>query len=418
MVSRRETFHFCGARDCAASDTLRFVLPEVTATRKVEYTPEGVSVELRSPLSKRVAQVIGQAVAVAIGVWILRGGGASLSRLAAGDSLEFPFDLLEGLALSPATMRWIVYAVLAIAGYTVVAGTYVIFSRLTRRDRILIGAGEWQVERRALGISRRTVVAVHESVGLEFDAFESALIARTPERKVTITNLGTMEDRAWLKSELDKKGAVSPLQNVATGDARVVRTVRLEKRADGSLFIADTKAARYGCPVIMLILAVAIAGAALRFQSGGWWVAVAAAGFITVLFWIGSGDMREATVVRGSIHLRWVAIMRRRPGTARRGEKTIRSSILYMVQEGNSCEIRTVDLETGYPITETVVTLTGSNCLPDAQLVLEAIARESGFPLFSEAQARDWITQKIAEYDAAYEDEEMNDEGEEGIVVE
>jgi len=382
-----------------------FMTPEETATRKVEPTAEGVRVELRAPTSAVFFKTLQQLVIVLLGAYLLRAVLASLENWSPGGSLFWPFSLLESWNLSPGTTRWILYAALVLTGYSVIGGVIDILMRLTRRDHILIQPGQWLVERRVFGIARRSVIELHESVALEFDSFDSALLARTPTRKVTITNLGTADDRQWLKSQLDKKGTVSSLQNIATGGSRVIRTIKLERKSDGSLFVADSKASRYGCAIILTVLVIGLVVAGARYGGGGWWAAAFFFGIVVTLLWLSSNDRNEATVNRGSIRLLSVAFLKGMGGAGIRTEKTIRSSILFVDTRGpDTLDIRTVEYESGYPSEVTLATITGTNGHADAETILKSISEVSGFPILSVSEAEEWMAEKQEAFEAGEDD--------------
>jgi hypothetical protein len=377
------------------------VIAEETATRKVAYTPEGLRIELRTSASSMLVQTIQQLVAIGIAGWLLRAALLSLQARDAAGAL-FPFSLLENR--DPALLRWSLYIVLALTTYTVVAGIFAILARLTRRDRITLGPGQLLIERSTFGIPRRTTLALHESVALEFDAINTALIARTPERKVTIARLGTVEDRTWLKEEIAKRGTVSPLQNIGTGASRIIRTVKLEKRPDGSLFLSDTRVSRFGCPVILSVVTVGLI-------VGGWSLAAIGTGIVTLLLWLAASGHKEVTVNRGSIRaMSKGGFLRRFGQSSISPAEPVRNSILYLSRRGtDTVDIQTVAHEWGYVAGLPLLTITGSNGLTDAQTIIEAIAEASGFPILDSQAAEEWEKVKLDALDAL-EDQELIEE--------
>lgn len=366
--------------------------------------------DLRAPASSVFARAFSQLVVVAVAAYLLRGVLSSLQDWNTGGPLSFPFSLLQTWNLSPSTTRWILYVALALTGYVVVAGFLSVLMRLTRRDRILIQSGQWLVERRAFGIARRNTIELHESVALEFDAFDSALLARTPTRTVTITNLGTVEDRQWLKSQLDRKGTVSSLQNIAAGSSRTIRTIKMDRRSDGSLFVADTKAARYGCAIILTIIVIGLVVAGVRLGGGGWWAAAIFFGAVVTLLWLSSNDRNEATVNRGSIRSFSKSFLKGIGGRRGPRETTVRSSILYVASRGpDTLDLRTVDHETDYPVEVTLTTITGTNGGPDAETILKSISEVSGFPVLSADEAEKWIEVRREAFQAKEVAEDENE---------
>lgn len=379
-----------------------------TATRRVEYTPDGVRVELRTPGSSLLLQTIQQLVAIGVAGWLLRAALLSLPRRDS-ESAFFPFSLLENR--DPAVLRWSLYIAIALTTYTVVGGVIAILARVTRRDRITLGPGQLLIAHSTFGIARRTTLAMHENVALEFDAIDTALIARTPERKVTIARVGTVEDRNWLKEQIAKRGTVSPLKNIERGASRVIRTVRLEKRPDGTLFLSDTGAARFGCPVFLSVVTVGLIVAAGTLDGDGWTLAAIGTAIATALLWLASSGQKEVTVSRGSIRaVSKGGFLRRFRQSVSSPAEPVRNSILYLSRRGTeTVDIQTVAHEWGYVAGLPLLTITGSTGLTDAQTIIEAIAEASGFPILESAAADEWQKVKL---DALEEHDDLIEEDE------
>ncbi|HUF18927.1 MAG TPA: hypothetical protein VMS12_12860 [Thermoanaerobaculia bacterium] len=374
--------------------------PEETPTRSVEPTPEGVRVVLRAPASAVYATLFTRLIAVGVGGYLLHAALASLPSWDAAGPLVTPYVLLELGEFSELTVRWILYAAILVFGYAVVAGVLKILAAVSRRDVILIQPGQWRLERRIFGVGRSRLIELHEKVALEFAAFDNALIARTPNRKVQITDLGTADDRRWLKTELDRKGTVSALQNIGVGGSRVIRTVRLERRSDGSLLVSNTKASRYGCPVIATILAMSFVAVAVLLRNEGWGIFAVFLVLVTLMLWLSASARKETEVSRGSIRIRAHSFFLRLIGKGSHSEETIRSSILYLSVTGtNAIQLRTVKHGSGFPVDVPLVSIIGTNGTEDAKTILHAISEASGFPALDSREAEQWKAGKLAALD-------------------
>lgn len=341
----------------------------MSAARREELTAEGLVVDL-SP-SQGLPRVVVQLGIAAFWAWIGRGAWETRASVAMGGDIPFWLEPAAARGLS----RPLLYTVLAVAAYGVVASVMQAIGWLVRHDRIVLGAAGWSVSRR-FGRSRAEV-PWSETGAPSVQAIGGMLVAPLADGTVApVTALGAADDRAWLAQEMAQRARSTADGTPGPGLSRVVGTHRIARENDGTLLVHQTLAGRFGCLAMIGALGV---GLLVYAAFDGFEPAPIAFGIFALA---GTGYLVKQAGRRIELRVR--------PGRITRTgwESPLTKGHLRVATTGTSIHEIQLEIPDSDPHKDpdvyTLLNFSGTGALEDARQIAGWIAKESGLKLDEE----------------------------------